>query len=239
MTDNQNAANALLLPSGVFVSCQAPVGSPLRDPYVMVSMARAAEKAGAVGIRAEGVDDIAQIVQAVKVPVIGIRKQHYEGSEVYITPTRAEVDEIVGAGASIVALDATPRPRPHGETLEAVVAHAKALGLVVMADLSSVDDAQNAIDAGVDVLGTTLVAAGPDDIRPGGPNLAVIELLAERFPGRQIIAEGRFATPDDIRGAFRAGASTVVVGKAVTDAYALTHDLVDAARSVSPAVRVG
>jgi N-acylglucosamine-6-phosphate 2-epimerase len=199
----------------------------------MVSMARAAEKAGAVGIRAEGVEDISQIVRAVHLPVIGIRKEHYDDSDVYITATRTEVDEIAHAGARIVALDATTRRRPGGETLEGVVAHAKSLGLIVMGDLAGVDDAAPALAAGVDVLATTLVPAGDDDVRPGGPNITVIEQLAVAFPGRQIVAEGRFATPDDVQRAFRAGASTVVVGKAVTDAYALARDLVAAANRVA------
>lgn len=228
MTD-ENVPQSLL-PRGVFVSCQAPLGSPLRDSYVMVSMARAAEKAGAVGIRAEGVEDITQIVAAVHVPVIGIRKERYEGSDVYITPTRFEVDEIARTGAKIIALDGTTRQRPGGETLDGVVAHAKSLGLIVMADLSSTTDADAAIAAGVDVLGTTLIGASDADVRPGGPNLSAVAALSQRFPERQIIAEGRYATPDDIQAAFRAGASTVVVGKAVTDAYALTYDLVAAAK---------
>ncbi len=239
MTDDTTTTGRLLLPRGIFISCQAPEGSPLRDPYVMASLARAAEKAGAAGIRAEGVKDISRIVETVRIPVIGIRKKHYEDSEVYITPTRFEVDEIAGAGAGIIALDATSRPRPGGETLEAVVSHAKALGLTVMADLAASDDAGPAIAAGVDVLGTTLVAASGEDIRPGGPNSAVIERLSNAFPERQIIAEGRFATPADVQAAFRAGAATVVVGKAVTDAYALTLDLVAAADTFALSGRVG
>lgn len=235
MTENQTTGDDLL-PRGIFISCQAPVESPLRDPYIMVGMARAAEKAGAVGIRAEGVEDISQIVKAVQVPVIGIRKKHYDGSDIYITPTRFEVDQIARAGASIVALDATSRPRPGGETLEAVVAHARALGLIVMADLAHVEDAGPAVAAGVHVLGTTLIGASSDDVREGGPNIAVIERLAQAFPTRQIIAEGRFATPGDVLSAFSAGASTVVVGKAVTDAYALTRDLVAATVSITGSV---
>ncbi|AGW42734.1 indole-3-glycerol phosphate synthase [Leifsonia xyli subsp. cynodontis DSM 46306] len=215
------------------------MGSPLRNPSIMVSLALAAQKAGAAGIRAEGAEDISQIVRAVQIPVIGIRKKHYDGGEVYITPTRFEVDEIAGAGATILALDATTRPRPGGETLECVVSHAKALGLIVMADLSRAEDAGPAVEAGADVLVTTLVAASEQDIRPGGPNLSVIERLAQSFPDRQIIAEGRFAGPKDVQGALRAGASTVVVGKAVTDAYALTIDLVAAANSLAASRPVG
>lgn len=63
-----------------------------------------------------------------------------------------------------------------------------------------------------------------------------VELLGGRaeelwpWPGR-IFAVGPSHRPEDIRDALNAGASTVVVGKAVTDAYALTHDLVVAANT--------
>lgn len=228
MNDYKAVEQANSIPQGIIISCQAPEGSPLRDPYIMAALARAAEKAGAVGIRAEGVGDISRIAESVSLPIIGIRKKVYPDSEVYITPTMADVDLISNAGAKIIALDATSRPRPGGETLAEVVSYAKSLGLIVMADLSSSDDAAGAVAAGVDVLGTTLVSVSDEDIRPGGPNLAVIEQLASAYPDRQIIAEGRFSTPADARAAFQAGASTVVIGKAVTDAYALTCDLVTA-----------
>lgn len=214
---------------GVVISCQAPQESPLRDSHVMAQLALAAQLAGAIGVRAEGGPDITAIRAVCSLPVIGIRKHLYEGSDVYITPTRADVDTVADAGAELVALDATARPRPYGETLAEVVAHAKSRGLTVMADLSDADEAKAAIEAGVDFLGTTLVAAGAEDIRPGGPNLAVIRRLADANWGLPIIAEGRFATPGDVVAAFEAGAAIVVVGRAVTDAYALASDLVRAA----------
>ena len=216
------------LPRGVAISCQAPEESPLRIPSIMAAMAVAAEKAGAVAIRAEGFDDIAAIIAACPLPVIGIRKHRYPDSDVYITATTADVDLVADAGATIVALDATSRPRPGGEALSDIVAHAHRRGLQVMADLSSADDAAGALDAGVDYLGTTLVGASDDDIRPGGPNISVIQRIATAHPDSIIVAEGRYATADDVRLAVEAGAVTVVVGKAVTDAYALTKDLVAA-----------
>ncbi|MFF5074330.1 N-acetylmannosamine-6-phosphate 2-epimerase [Micromonospora olivasterospora] len=214
---------------GVVISCQAPESSPLRDSHVMARLALAAQKAGAVGIRAEGGADIAAIRAVCSLPVIGIRKHWYAGSDVYITPTKADVDTVADAGAELVALDATPRPRPGGETLAEVVAHAKRRGLKVMADLSGSEEAKGAVDAGVDYLGTTLVPASAEDVRPGGPNVAVIRRLVEANWGLPVIAEGRFATPGDIVAAFGAGAAVVVVGRAVTDAYALAGDMVRAA----------
>ncbi|WP_104176506.1 N-acetylmannosamine-6-phosphate 2-epimerase [Cryobacterium sp. Y50] len=224
---------SVILPRGVAISCQAPKESPLRIPSIMAAMAVAAEKAGAVAIRAEGFDDIAAIIAVCALPVIGIRKHRYPGSDIYITATKADVDLVADAGATIVALDATSTHRPGGETLTEVVAHAHQRGLQVMADLSSAADATGALNAGVDYLGTTLVEASRDDVRLGGPNISVIQRIATEHPESVIVAEGRFATADDVTLAFTAGAGTVVVGKAVTDVYALTKDLVAASNTES------
>lgn len=219
----------LAIPPGIIISCQASEGSPLGYPSMMAALARAAAKAGATGIRAEGAPDILEIRAAVEIPVIGIRKKGYSNSDVYITATRADVDLLAGAGVSIIAIDATTRDRPRGETLETVVAHAKTRGLVVMGDLTKLEDAEGAIDAGVDAISTTMVKASDSDSRVGGPNIKVLYELAEAYPAMQIVGEGRYATPEDVTNALTAGATTVVIGKAVTDAYALTMDLVTAA----------
>ena len=51
----------------------------------------------------------------VDLPVIGmITKSVYEDSDVYITPTMAEVDALAEVGVEIIALDATDRPRRTG-----------------------------------------------------------------------------------------------------------------------------
>ena len=78
MTDCKKEALAHSVPQGIVISCQAPEGSPLRDPYIMAAFARAAEKAGAAGIRAEGIDDISRIAESVSLPIIGIRKKVYQ-----------------------------------------------------------------------------------------------------------------------------------------------------------------
>jgi putative N-acetylmannosamine-6-phosphate epimerase len=43
-----------------------------------------------------------------------------------------------------------------------------------------------------------------------------------------VIAEGRYATPDDVRAALAAGAWAVCVGAAITDPVALTRRLAEA-----------
>ena len=88
----------------LIVSCQAGHGHALRDTGTIERMARAAVDGGAVAIRCGGVGgtpDVAAVVSAVKVPVIGLTKIGSEG--VFITPTRESALEVVDSGAQIVA----------------------------------------------------------------------------------------------------------------------------------------
>ena len=71
---------------GLIVSCQAGTDSPLHGPQIMAAMARAAVEGGAVGVRANGPDDVQAIKAAVGVPVVGIFKHTVPGYDVYITP---------------------------------------------------------------------------------------------------------------------------------------------------------
>ena len=102
------------LKGALIASCQAYPGEPLRHPETMAQMARACELGGAAAIRCQGLADIAAIKGRVEVPVIGLWKEGHEG--VYITPTLRHARACVAAGADIVAIDATDRPRPDGRT---------------------------------------------------------------------------------------------------------------------------
>ena len=99
---------------GLVVSVQAPPGSPLRDPAHMAAMARAAEAGGARAVRAEGARDIAAIRDAIDLPMIGLRKRESPDTPVVITPSLDDAREVAAAGADVIALDATGRPRADG-----------------------------------------------------------------------------------------------------------------------------
>ena len=79
---------------GVVVSCQALENEPLHSSFIMGRMALAAKEGGAVGIRANTTEDINEIKRIVDLPVIGIIKRDYDGSEVFITATEKEVKEL-------------------------------------------------------------------------------------------------------------------------------------------------
>lgn len=129
---------------GLIVSCQALPGEPLHGAEIMARMAAAAEEGGAVGIRANGSADIRAIKSAVSLPVIGIIKRDYPGSEVYITPTLREIDELLEAGADMIAFDATRQKRPGDSTLEQIVAFLHRSGTASMADISILEEAVHA-----------------------------------------------------------------------------------------------
>jgi len=94
---------------GLIVSCQARKGWPMYGSDIMSAFAVAAEVGGAVGIRANEPINIREIKGKVKIPLIGINKQWFEDSEVYIPPTFKSAKQVVEAGADIVALDAMQR----------------------------------------------------------------------------------------------------------------------------------
>ncbi|GLY83774.1 N-acetylmannosamine-6-phosphate 2-epimerase [Actinoallomurus iriomotensis] len=214
----------MILPRGsLVVSCQAPPASPFHGPAGMTLMARAAALGGAAGIRANGASDIAAIHADVDLPIIGISKTG-DPDGVYITPTFAAAAPLVSAGASIVGLDATLRPRP--ETLSGLIARIHGeLGVPVLADVDSVPAGVAAASAGADLVATTLsgYTGGPV---PSEPDLELVRGLAAEL-SCPIVAEGRYATPADVSAAFDAGATAVVVGTAITNPTAITRRLVE------------
>jgi len=213
------------LHGGIVVSCQAQPGNPLHGPDLMAVMARAAELGGARGIRANGAEDVAAIRRATDLPVIGIVKRDYPDSAVYITPTVAEVREVARAGAQIVALDGTRRPRPNGVTLAQCVAAAHAEGALAFADLATTDDLRGAIDAGIDAVGTTLSGYTAESTPSVTPDFDLLHWLVRHSPV-PIYAEGRLWTPDEAREALTLGASFVVIGTAITNPMAITSRFV-------------
>jgi len=212
---------------GLVVSCQAYPGEPMRDADTMARVAQACVEGGAVGIRAQGLDDIAAVKARVGVPVTGLWKDG--NGEVFITPSLGHAEAVRDAGADIVALDGTRRPRPDGLTLAETVRRLKDSGdVLVMADCGSADDALAARDAGVDVVGTTLAGYTGERPRTDGPDLDLVERLTALLPGFPVVAEGRYATPAHVAAALDLGAYAVVVGTAITHPTTLTEGFVAA-----------
>ena len=216
---------------GLIVSCQALPEEPLHSSYIMGRMAFAAKEGGAVGIRANTVEDIQEIRKTVDLPIIGIIKAEYPDSPVYITPTRKELDALVAAGVDIIALDATDRPRPGGVALDQLFREVRAQypGQLFMADCSCFEDCAHAEELGFDLVGTTL--CGYTEKTKGTP-IPSYELL-DRITSQlhtPVIAEGGVWERDQLKRVFSYPIHAAVVGTAITRPREITRRFVEAIR---------
>ncbi|HFL2412803.1 TPA: N-acetylmannosamine-6-phosphate 2-epimerase [Clostridioides difficile] len=211
----------------LIVSCQALENEPLHSPFIMGRMAKAAMEGGAVGIRAQGVEDIIEIKKVTGLPVIGIIKRNYEDSDIYITPTKKEVDELLTTGCEMIALDATNRVRPNNEDLKELIKYIKENGVLVMADISNYDEAIKAQEYGVDCVSTTLSGYTPYTKTLEGPDFVLMERLVKDLE-IPVIAEGKVNTPQDLKKVFKLGVHSSVVGSAITRPQLITEKFVKA-----------
>jgi N-acylglucosamine-6-phosphate 2-epimerase len=218
------------LEGGLVVSVQAPGDSPLGHTEHMVAIARAAEAGGAAGIRAEGSADLGAMKASVALPVIGLRKRRADGSGVYITPQLEDAREVAAAGADLIALDGTARPRPGGEEVAKLIAAvAHDLQRPVLADVDSLEAAVTARSAGAAAVATTLAGYTGGGPAPADPDLELVARLAAELDC-PVLAEGRYGSPEAVRAALEAGAFAVVVGAAISDPLALTRRFATATR---------
>ncbi len=203
------------------VSCQAYPGEPMRHPNTMSQVAQACVAGGAAAIRVQGLEDIRATAAAIDVPVIGLVKEGDEG--VYITPTLELALACVEAGAQIVAMDATSRPRPDGLTFAQVVSGLKDKhpDVLVMADCGSVEDCIRAELDGADIIGTTLGGYTGDRQKTVGPDFEFAE-EAIRVCHKPVVVEGRVHTLEHAAAVMRLGAHAVCVGTAITHPTSIT-----------------
>ncbi len=195
-------------------------------PEFITAQALTVESAGAKAIRAQGIENVASVVQAVNIPVIGLIKSFTTESDVYITPSLKDVLALVEAGADIVAVDATQRSRLGGLSLESFYREVrKHTNVPLLADIDSLENALHAQSLGFDAIATTL--NGYTEIPSSGlPNLNLISSIA-KVANVPIIAEGGFASPKQVRQAIENGAWAVCVGTAITNPYLLTKYFVE------------
>jgi N-acylglucosamine-6-phosphate 2-epimerase len=225
------------LQAGLIVSCQALPDEPLFGAGHMAAMAGAAVSAGAVAIRANTPEDIAAIRLRVGVPIIGLFKVDLPGFDVHITPTLAQAVQVAGAGADLIAIDATRRSHPDGSLEDLIEQIHRQTGLPVLADVSSLDEGLAAVACGAQFVATTLSGYTADSPVQAGPDFALLRELVRTLGPQNIpiIAEGRIATPAQAAKALRLGAHAVVVGSAITRPQWITAHFVDALRKAATA----
>jgi len=205
------------LNQALIVSCQPLEHSPMNTVDIIVAMARTAEISGASTVRIEGVENVAAVRLAVKIPIIGIVKRITPDTPVVITPELSDVSELVAAGADIIAVDATARSRP--VAVETLITSIHAANRLAMADCATLDDGKAALEIGCDIIGTTLsgytLNTQPCSVEP---DFSLLQQFAEltRNSNTLTMAEGRFNTPELAASALSHGADCVTVGSAIT-----------------------
>ena len=208
-----------VLNKGLIVSVQAPWGSPMRDPDVIASIAEASLRNGAVGVRLESPEHIGAVRRRCpEALIIGLWKCTFQDSSVYITPGWSEIQAVWSAGADVIALDATERVRPAGQSLADLIQRARQeLRAPLMADVDSVQNALTAAALGCDWIGTTLFGYTETTSDRTPPGLELLPDLRRALePSVRLICEGGIASPGVAQSALNAGADNVVVGTAIT-----------------------
>ena len=212
----------------LIVSCQALPDEPLHSDYIMGRMAYAAMEGGASGIRAQSVSQINEIMKTVDLPVIGIIKRNYEDSEIFITATMKEVEELLSTKCQIIALDATSRRRPNDEKCEDLVKRIHEAGWLAMADCSTYEECEAAAKMGFDIVSTTLCGYTSYSKNVDGPNFELLKKCVDNLDC-YVIAEGKINTPEDLKKVYEyCGVFSAVVGSAITRPQLITKRFVKA-----------
>ena len=212
------------LKRGLIVSCQAVKGEPLYGYGIMHLFAKAAKEGGATGIRAL-CDDIDSIKDEVNLPIIGLVKEIYEDSEIYITPTPKEVDRLLETKCDVVCMDATLRSRPDGITLDELYAYARerAGDRELMADVSTIEEALNADRLGFDYISTTMRGYTPYTEQYAIPDIDFVRECCQKVKNAKVIAEGGVFEVSHMEAISEVNPYAVVVGSAITRPKVITE----------------
>lgn len=209
----------------VIVSVQAMPDEPLYQEDCMFAMMRSVINGGATALRVAGARDVKN-AKRLGVPVIGLTKPNGLPDNwkeiVYITPTIKEADELISAGADIIAFDGTSRPRPGNCKLDTIIKHIKSAKRLAMADIATLEEGINCANLGVDIISTTLSGYTQESLSDSEePDYELLKSLVKNT-SVPVILEGRIWAPEQVDKAFELGAHAVVIGSAITRPQLIT-----------------
>ena len=219
-----------LIKNKVIVSVQAMPEEPLYKEDCLFAMMQSVINGGAEVLRVAGSRDVVN-AKKLGVPVIGLTKPDRLPDNwkeiVYITPTLKEVQELIDAGADIIAFDGTSRPRPNGCTLEEIIGLIHNAGRIAMSDIATFEEAAHCADIGVDIVSTTLSGYTIESLTiTNEPDFNLLENISKKL-NIPVILEGRIWEPSQVKKAFEIGAHAVVIGSAITRPQLITKRFID------------
>ena len=214
----------------VIVSSQAMPDEPLYKEDCMFAMMQSVVNGGASALRVAGARDVKN-AKTLGIPVIGLTKPDGLPENwkeiVYITPTLKEVNELIDAGADVVAFDGTRRPRPNNCTLQEIVSRIKSANRYAMADIATYDEAMYCAELGVDIISTTLSGYTQESLSDSDtPDFELLQKIVENTDV-PVILEGRIWEPSQVDKAFELGAHCVVIGSAITRPQLITKRFIE------------
>lgn len=207
------------LKQSLIASCQPVENGPMDKVEHVVAMALAAIDGGAKGLRIEGVENVKAVAKATSAPIVGIVKRDLADSPIRITPFIEDVEALAQAGASIIAFDGTERTRPIA--MLALLAAIHESGCVAMADCADYETGVMLARHGCTFIGSTM--SGYTDLTniPDEPDYALVKSWVAQ--GLNVIAEGRYNSPERAAKAIELGAFAVTVGSAITRVEHITQ----------------
>lgn len=211
------------------VSCQGYDEKTFHSAQDMLAMANAASLGGCAGFRLNSVEHVALVRKHFpETVIIGIWKKESEGCSVYLTPDVESIVALKGAGADIIALDATLQKNYLGDYGYETIKKAKEIdsSLVIMADISTFEEAKLAVEAGADIISTTM--SGYTEYTQGiqEPDFELIKECKQNLAAF-VICEGRIWSREDAVKCYACGADAIVVGTAITNPKLITKRYVD------------
>ena len=218
------------LKNKVIVSVQAMPNEPVYKEDCMFAMMQSVVNGGASALRVAGARDVKN-AKTLGIPVIGLTKPDGLPENwkeiVYITPTLKEVNELIDAGADVVAFDGTRRPRPNNCTLQEIVSRIKSANRYAMADIATYDEAMYCAELGVDIISTTLSGYTQESLSDSDtPDFELLQKIVENTDV-PVILEGRIWEPSQVDKAFELGAHCVVIGSAITRPQLITKRFIE------------
>lgn len=217
----------------VIASLLAEKSEDTFDASFQVGMARAVIAGGIEVLRCSRPEHIKEVKKNfANIPMIGWAKEFYDDSKVFITPTKREIDSLVLTGIECIAIDATIRSRPNGESLSEIVEYTrrKYPNILLMADCSTKEELLYAQELGFDLLATTLTGATDESKGNSNPknNFEFPKLMAKKL-STPLIVEGGVSTPSEVK-ELLSYVHAVVIGSAITRPALLAKKFVEATK---------